>query len=222
MDTLLLHKEPGGEMHKYSDLDQVENELGVYCSALSPDDSPEKCWQAYSFLERRREAVTASCDWDHPESCADLEKLNDMAHELLATGSMDDVVATFSTLSRVEEMRAARDAKKAQQQAQSEEEGDVMERVFNTEEEEYLHSLFCEIDTNGDGRLSMAEFRQGMAMLGDELDGGTVALIGDAMDIHGFVTEQQFRDIVEAEQINSKSEVANLWRHHHIFGKRYR
>ncbi len=24
-----------------------------------------------------------------------------------------------------------------------------------------------------------------------------VALIGDAMDIHGFVTEQQFRDIVE-------------------------
>jgi len=112
-----------------------------------------------------------------------------------------------------------------------------MERVFNTEEEEYLHSLFCEIDTNGDGRcawlrgrlgsggpaasdgahgmlvgccrellqhanpvalavcsclgwktadrsrsswtyfdfrLLRGGFRQGLAMLGDELDGGTV------------------------------------------------
>ena len=37
----------------------------------------------------------------------------------------------------------------AAREAESEE--DVMERVFNTEEEEYLHALFCEIDTNGDG-----------------------------------------------------------------------
>ena len=28
-----------------SDLDQVENELGAFCSTLSPEDSPEKCWQ---------------------------------------------------------------------------------------------------------------------------------------------------------------------------------
>jgi hypothetical protein len=153
---------------------------------------------------------------------------------------MDDLVATFSTLARVEEMRAARSA------AQAEEEEDVMERVFNTEEEEYLHSLFCSMDANGDGRLSMAEFRQSMAMLGDELDGSTVsastafldmslhsmpsksravnqhhlqgcllkssmptassaappsglqvALIGDAMELEGFITEEQFRDIVE-------------------------
>lgn len=46
------------------------------------------CPQAYSFLERRREAATASCDWGQPDSCTDLEKLNDMAHELLATGSV--------------------------------------------------------------------------------------------------------------------------------------
>lgn len=56
-----------------------------------------------------------------------------------------------------------------------------------------------------------------MAMLGDELDEATVALIGDAMDIHGgFITEQQFRDIVEAEQLVSKSQVAQLWRHHNL------
>ena len=29
-----------------------------------------------------------------------------------------------------------------------------MERVFNTEEEEYLHSLFASMDANGDGRCA--------------------------------------------------------------------
>ena len=41
-----------------------------------------------------------------------------------------------------------------------------------------------------------------------------VALALDAMDVHGFLEEHQFRDIVEAEQLNSKSQVATLWRHH--------
>lgn len=38
--------------------------------------------------------------------------------------------------------------------------------------------------------------------------------------VHGFITEAQFRDILEAEHLNSKSEVANLFRHH--FGGRRR
>lgn len=37
-----------------------------------------------------------------------------------------------------------------------------------------------------------------------------VALIGDAMEAHGFITEQQLRDIVEAEALNSKSEVMQV------------
>jgi len=42
-----------------------------------------------------------------------------------------------------------------------------------------------------------------------------VALIMDAMDVYdGFLSEQQFRDIVEAEALNSHSLVAKLWRHH--------
>ena len=53
-----------------------------------------------------------------------------------------------------------------------------------------------------------------MAMLGDELDGASVAMALDAMDVHNFLEEQQFRDIVQAEQLNSKGQVATLWRHH--------
>jgi len=46
------------------------------------------CLQAYSFLEQKREAATDSCDWEHPESCDELDHLNDMAHQLLSTGSV--------------------------------------------------------------------------------------------------------------------------------------
>lgn len=41
--------------------------------------------QAYSFLERKRDAAAAQ---EAREAGADLEKLNDMAHELLMTGSV--------------------------------------------------------------------------------------------------------------------------------------
>ena len=42
-----------------------------------------------------------------------------------------------------------------------------------------------------------------------------VGLIMDAMDVHnGFITEQQFRDIVEAEQLNSHNQIVHMWKHH--------
>ena len=33
------------QLHPYRDLDLAENELGTYCSNLTPDEQPEKCWQ---------------------------------------------------------------------------------------------------------------------------------------------------------------------------------
>ena len=47
--------------------------------------------QAYSFLERKRDAAAAqeACEaGPGGGTCGDLEKLNDMAHELLMTGSV--------------------------------------------------------------------------------------------------------------------------------------
>ncbi|PSC74012.1 Calcium-dependent kinase 7 [Micractinium conductrix] len=196
MDTL--------QLHPYRDLDLAENELGTYCSNLTPDEQPEKCWQAYSFLERKREEASGSCDADRPETCEELEQLNEMTHQLLATGSMDDLVATFSTLARVEELRSAKSAAGAAAAAEP----------SPGEQADPVRALFARLDADGDGRLSIAEFRQGMALLGDELDGSAVALAMDAMDVHGRIGEQQFRDIVEAEQLNSQSMVAKLWRYH--------
>lgn len=44
--------------------------------------------QAYSYLERRCDSARAECDLSRPQGCADLARLNDMTHELLATGSV--------------------------------------------------------------------------------------------------------------------------------------
>ncbi|KAL4452649.1 hypothetical protein ABPG75_008311 [Micractinium tetrahymenae] len=197
-------------LHPFHDLDLAESELNSYCSSLAPDAETEKCWQAYSFLEQKREKAKAGCDLDNPKDCEDLERLNDMTHQLLATGSMDDLVATFSTLARVEEHRAARAAEQAEVAAPP---------AHTTSAEEAhadpIRALFAKMDTNGDGRLSIAEFRQGMLMFGDRLDGATVALVMDAMDVHdGFLSEQQFRDIVDAEAIVSHSQVVEIYRHH--------
>lgn len=74
-------------LHKFADLNLAENELNSYCCRLAPDGGMEKCWQAYSFLERKREAAAAGCDVADP-TCLELEKLNTMAHDLLATGSV--------------------------------------------------------------------------------------------------------------------------------------
>ena len=43
------------------------------------------------------------------------------------------------------------------------------------------------------------------------------ALIGEAMDWQGGegIDEQQFRDTLDAERLNSHSQVATMWRRHH-------
>lgn len=47
--------------------------------------------QAYSFLERKREAAAASCEGSAAGAfCEDLDHLNDMAHQLLSTGSVSE------------------------------------------------------------------------------------------------------------------------------------
>jgi hypothetical protein len=40
------------------------------------------------------------------------------------------------------------------------------------------------------------------------------AVIGEAMDLHGRIDEAQFRDILDAERLNSHSQIAAMWRHH--------
>lgn len=53
---------------------------------------------------------------------------------------------------------------------------------------------------------------EAMRELGDEMSGTSVATILDAMDVHGFISLDQFVAIVEAEAIDSHSANARLLR----------
>ena len=148
MDTLVLHREPS--TRRWEDLDQAERELTAFCTMLGPEDETEKCWQAYSYLEQRREDAVASCDWEHPESCSELEHLNEMARQLISTGSMDDLVATFSSLARVAELRRGQAAGPQEAQAHEAPPPDP----GAVAEADAVHSLFQRMDLNGDGRCA--------------------------------------------------------------------
>ena len=51
-----------------------------------------------------------------------------------------------------------------------------------------------------------------MRELGDEMSGQSVATIFDAMDVHGWISLDQFIAIVEAEAIDSHSADARMLR----------
>ena len=51
-----------------------------------------------------------------------------------------------------------------------------------------------------------------MRELGDEMSGQSVATIFDAMDVHGWISLDQFIAIVEAEAIDSHSADAKMLR----------
>lgn len=73
-------------------------------------------------------------------------------------------------------------------------------------------NLFARLDKNHDGRIDVEEFRTLMKTLGDELNGETVSVIFDAMDIHGSLDFDQLISIIEAEAIRSHSQTAGWLR----------
>ena len=53
------------------------------------------------------------------------------------------------------------------------------------------------MDKDGNGKLDTGEFRHAMERLGGNLSGDSVSTIFEAMGIHGYITLDQFLDIVE-------------------------
>lgn len=67
---------------------------------------------------------------------------------------------------------------------------------------QYFEELFNKMDHNNDGKLDVEEFRDAMRTIGDELSGEMVGLIFESLDLHGFVTFEDFLTILE---VNLKS-----------------
>ena len=101
-------------LRPHHDLDQVERELVHHCASLLPgDDKAEACWEAWRFLEAKRDAAESECGVGEAGAggdCSKLERLDAFMHDLNGTGEVSSLVSALGTLARTEARAAARAA----------------------------------------------------------------------------------------------------------------
>lgn len=203
-------------------LEHAESAIADYCVSL-PEDSEEceQCWMAWDYFEHRKASAEEGCDprWGQgrlgPE-CQELESFEGFVRQLLGYTPIKSVVRMLYGMRNAQ--LATEDAKPKAEIAEVEnkEGGRQYELVGAPEDgKERLVALFGAMDKDGNGKLDVQEFRDAMDKLGNEhLPGETVGTIFSAMDLHGAITLEDFLQIVEAEQVNSNTQVSRWLRAH--------
>lgn len=203
-------------------LDHAEIALADHCFSL-PEDSEEceRCWLACDYFEYRKATAEEGCDprWASgrvgPE-CHKLESFESFVRQLLGHTPIQSVVRMLygmrnSELSPPEPKAKAEIAEVGRKDGKPEFELKGAPKDGKAR----LEALFWAMDKNGDGKLDAQEFRDAMDKLGNEhLPGRMVGTILQAMDIHGSITMEDFLQIVEAEELNSKTPVSRWLRAH--------
>ncbi|GAB4818833.1 hypothetical protein N2152v2_005879 [Parachlorella kessleri] len=183
---------------------------------LSDDEEASTCWSAYDYLEHKRREAEAGCAFEVRDtgrpgaSCARLQALEQLSYELIGSGQVSSIVNTLATLSRTDIGSGEQQVASGGEAVAFMGEGDLVvahpqgqQEVESTDPDRraYLRSLFSRLDHDHDGQLDMEEFRAAMRELGDELDGRTVALVGEALDAHGRLDEDQFLQLAQVYQL---------------------
>lgn len=210
---------------KHRILDKAEEELSDYCSAL-PGQDADDCWDAYNYFEEKKEEASQGCSLEEAKGltgpqCQRLERFEDFVRQMVGEGHVDNFVTTLRTLSHAEKRKLAKEL-------ESHDEGAEAFTSFDTElhqaadaaldeddsdvRKEKLAHLFRTMDRDGNGKLDAGEFRDAMRKLGDELSGRSVEIIFEAMDIHGWISLDQFVAIVESEQVRAHTPESKLLR----------
>jgi Ca2+-binding EF-hand superfamily protein len=203
-------------------LDHAESAIADYCVTL-PEDSEacEQCWLAYDYFEHRKARAEEGCDVSWSQSrlgpeCKELESFEGFVRQLLGYTPIKSVVRMLYGMRNAE--LAPKENKPKAEIAEVESKGGKpqYELVGAPEEgKERLVALFGAMDKDGNGKLDAQEFRDAMDKLSnDHLPGGTVGTIFSAMNLHGAITLEDFLQIVEAEEMNSDTQVSRWLRAH--------
>lgn len=220
---------------KHQILNIAESDLAGFCSALPDDEESEECWDAYKYFEEKKAEAEEACEVEFENSdgltepqCARLEQFEDFVRQMVGEGHIVNFVMTLQSLSHANKRRLAKDLEAAENgeagsqgvaaaahslQDSLDHSTDAANSNQETSERRArVKDLFYAMDKDGNGKLDVGEFREAMRELGDEMSGTSVATILDAMDVHGFISLDQFVAIVEAEAIDSHSANARLLR----------
>lgn len=215
-------------------LDTAEDELEGFCSALNDEEGSEECWDAYQYYEKKRAEAESACEIEGGKNsgltgpqCQRLEQFENFVRQMVGEGHVVNFITTLQSLSHADQRRLAKElegsnseqaavhtaAMEVQESLQKASEDDMSDFEADSEQRRNrLRTLFEAMDHDGNGKLDVAEFRDAMRELGDELTGQTVSTIFDSMDVHGWISLDQFIAIVEAEAIESHSADARMLR----------
>mmetsp|Transcript_4473 Transcript_4473/g.15945 ORF Transcript_4473/g.15945 Transcript_4473/m.15945 type:complete len:249 (-) Transcript_4473:192-938(-) len=182
-------------------LRSMERELYAHCAKLEGGEGSQTCWVAYEELERRKKsAETVQERSDARENAEELDHLEQLARECL--GMPSKMMRTLHALANCRRGKSV-DVTEAN--------WDLLERRMKAER------VFHRLDRDGNGVLDPAEFRHGMHLLDEDLDGGQVEMVFRALETNGFVTLDEFRMIAETtDDLSHESRHTHALRHLHL------
>jgi hypothetical protein len=199
----------------------AEHDLSDYCTSLYDDDETERCWLAYQYFEEKKAEAESGCSIEAKDGvvngldCQRLDKFEGFVREMVKEGRIRNMTKTLASLAGAERRRLARSASKDGEASSlgslvAELDDQAPEGV--TPAKDALRAVLAEVfnkhDYNKDGRMDTQEFRSAMSYLGDELSAHTVSTIFTAMDVHGWLSFDDFVTIVEAEEVRAHSRFA--------------
>ncbi|KAK9809564.1 hypothetical protein WJX73_002464 [Symbiochloris irregularis] len=190
---------------------QAEESLQEYCSVFPEDDAAgvAQCWDAYNYFQERKDLASSTCTIEEEEGlrdgpgCSDWDRFQDFVRRMFGYASARNFVSTLSTLARFRD-RDNLSVKPAVSAPEPPKDAGLPDYARDN-----LVALFEAMDADGNGKLNVAEFRAAMQQLGGNLSGDSVGTIFEAMGIYGFLTLDQFLDIVEVEGSASHTPLNN-------------
>jgi hypothetical protein len=188
-------------------LDHADSELANLCSSKATAEEQAKCCEVWKFYHDKRQQAQSGCRLEletegrEGNSCAQLDTLERMVYEVAFSGDAEQLYHVLRTQSNM-----------AKRSAQGSPEASSKQEVLDNLKAKAL-TMFEQIDLDGNGVIDREEFLSAMALLQHHLGDTEMEMIFSCMDSHGYLTPDQFVNIVQAEQMCDTGSDADVLRH---------
>jgi hypothetical protein len=197
---------------RLSILEHADQELKSLCTSRASEEERRRCFEVYDYYHENRSKALSGCAQELEKgkagaACQSLDSLERLVYEVAYTGDAETLYQTLKVQSNIAK-RAAAGAPPPQ--------SNTLQRISSHSAEELkikAMQLFEDIDTDGNGVIDREEFLNAMHMLHHALSDHEMELVFSCMDSHGYLTPEQFVDIVKAERLSDPHADAEILRH---------
>lgn len=188
-------------------LEHADEELQALCSSRSTPEEQAKCWEVWKYYHDKRQQVASGCktemevEGQEGSSCHALDNLERLVYEVAFSGDAEQLYHVLRTQSNISKRAAAGAPEPVKKQ-----------EVLDSLKAKALE-LFDQVDTDHNGVMDREEFLDAMKLLKHALSDSEMELALSCMDSHGYITPEQFVNIVQAEQMCDPAADADVLRH---------